>query len=362
MFKKTIFKSLKAIINAKLNHFEALKSTYGSLNAKSDAKMPKFLMDKMENLIKKWADLDFNMSSSGPTQTVASTAAAAAEKPSSANEQTDLTPTKEEIKPQPEVQDEEAAEEEEEDEMEEEEKELNEALENMIQDGMTDKTTMQTVSILKERNVILDDGELSDGENRQQSSTPPQSQISDMKHEMAMMGFRKASSIDSIKSKTIVTPIDLETHDDDQIAADLRKELNIIKLENENIDANIVSLDESTEKFVDNRKVKESTSTQSLNKLAASSSAGGANKKINGADSSSSTGVQSSSSYNLSEKEDIQLISNDLFDWLLWIDHTLETQLVTIGDMEQIQQSINKYNVSLLLFFSQIIVIWFLTV
>ena len=70
-------------------------------------------------------------------------------------------------------------------------------------------------------------------------------------------------------------------------------------------------------------------------------------------------------------KDDIEVISNDLFDWLLWIDHTLESQVnlsrnhedfilffitdlilinikvVTIGDIDEIQQSILKYIVSL---------------
>lgn len=36
---------------------------------------------------------------------------------------------------------------------------------------------------------------------------------------------------------------------------------------------------------------------------------------------------------------------NELLDWLLWINHNLNTQIVTIGNFEEIQQSINKYNV-----------------
>ncbi len=46
-----------------------------------------------------------------------------------------------------------------------------------------------------------------------------------------------------------------------------------------------------------------------------------------------------------SQDKDIELLSNDLFDWLVWIDHTLESQVVTVGDLEEIQQAIHKYNV-----------------
>ena len=47
-----------------------------------------------------------------------------------------------------------------------------------------------------------------------------------------------------------------------------------------------------------------------------------------------------------SQDKEIELLSNDLFDWLVWIDHTLESQVVTVGDLEEIQQAIHKYNVS----------------
>jgi hypothetical protein len=47
------------------------------------------------------------------------------------------------------------------------------------------------------------------------------------------------------------------------------------------------------------------------------------------------------------EDKNVDLISNDLFDWLLWIDHTLQTHVITVGDFEETQQAINKYNVRL---------------
>lgn len=45
-------------------------------------------------------------------------------------------------------------------------------------------------------------------------------------------------------------------------------------------------------------------------------------------------------------QNDMEIISNDLFDWLLWIDHNLQSQVVTVGDLEEIQQSIYKYQVT----------------
>jgi hypothetical protein len=53
--------------------------------------------------------------------------------------------------------------------------------------------------------------------------------------------------------------------------------------------------------------------------------------------------ISSSDSVNSKESDKI---ANDIFDWLLWIDHTLQSQLVTVGDIEEIQQSIQKYQVS----------------
>jgi hypothetical protein len=44
-------------------------------------------------------------------------------------------------------------------------------------------------------------------------------------------------------------------------------------------------------------------------------------------------------------QSEVEGISNDLFDWLMWIDHTLESQVVTVGDNDEIQQAIDKLNV-----------------
>ncbi|RNA24521.1 isoform B isoform X1 [Brachionus plicatilis] len=35
---------------------------------------------------------------------------------------------------------------------------------------------------------------------------------------------------------------------------------------------------------------------------------------------------------------------NDLFDWLLWINHNLSTQIITVGDIDETQLSIQKFN------------------
>ena len=67
-------------------------------------------------------------------------------------------------------------------------------------------------------------------------------------------------------------------------------------------------------------------------------------------------------------QDNVELISNDLFDWLLWIDHTLDSQVlkiklknflnklilffffhkaVTVGYLDEIQLLIQKYDVNL---------------
>jgi hypothetical protein len=42
-------------------------------------------------------------------------------------------------------------------------------------------------------------------------------------------------------------------------------------------------------------------------------------------------------------KDDIEIISNDLDDWLLWIEHTLQSQIITVGDLNENQQGIQKF-------------------
>ena len=153
--------------------------------------------------------------------------------------------------------------------------------------------------------------------------------------------FKKTPSIDSIKSKTIVTPFELEPNNVDDFNV-ISKDLNIIKLEtnetttltgllngDENMGkANAGLLDVTKSLLMSNHDLKSEQQQES-------------HTVANGDDDDS--------------KDDIDLISNDLFDWLLWIDHTLESQLVTVGDLEEINQSIQKYNVNLFVYPSLIL-------
>lgn len=45
-----------------------------------------------------------------------------------------------------------------------------------------------------------------------------------------------------------------------------------------------------------------------------------------------------------SNSQDEELYT-ELFDWLLWINHNLSTQIITVGDLDETQLSINKFNV-----------------
>lgn len=128
--------------------------------------------------------------------------------------------------------------------------------------------------------------------------------------------FKKTPSIDSIKSKTIVTPIELEPNNMDEFD-NISKELNIIKLE---ADANII----------------QTTSSSRINLI---------NNDISDMAQSNFLNNNTNSLITSNPKENINIISDDLFDWLLWIDHTLESQIVTVGDHEEMQQAILKYTV-----------------
>lgn len=132
--------------------------------------------------------------------------------------------------------------------------------------------------------------------------------------------FRKTCSIDSLKSKTIVTPIQLEINNEED--EDLRKELNIIKVETGEHFANLVTLDQI-----------EPSSFSALDSP---------NRTFN-------SQIEKPTVVNKKDSdEEIELINNDLSDWLLWIDHTLESQILTVGDLDEIQQSIKKYSVIIL--------------
>lgn len=204
------------------------------MEKQSDSRMPKFLMEKMENLIKKWTEIE----------------SAVTNEP------------------------------------------INESV-------VFDHEFKKEVMVNKEEEV---------DEKRKHSIEALSNSINAENKDTFL---KKTNSTDSIKSKTIVTPIELETNEEN---AEIRKELNIIKLEN---DSNIVN--------VNNEMCQKSESIRSSKVLTFSSTDNG--------------------EMNLEENEDLQLMSNDLFDWLLWIDHTLDSQIVVVGDLEEIKQSINKYEV-----------------
>lgn len=220
--------------------------------------------------------------------------------------------------------------------------------------------------------------------------------------------YKKTDSLDSIKSsaslksKTIVTPVDLEP--DEQ----LTQEVNIMKLEaevagpeevddddeeidnnNEDEDVNIVQSEASdsplpSEKYeepqveqkvekqiVEYERKEEPVAVvedeynddeifkmldkqdehQSISILASDLSSNhkkklsiSSIKDLNGANSVVNGGSTTAAAAAVIVKDDNELALNDLFDWLLWIDHNLQTQ-VTVGNAEEITQSISKYEV-----------------
>jgi hypothetical protein len=137
--------------------------------------------------------------------------------------------------------------------------------------------------------------------------------------------YKKAPSVESIKSlsaRTIVTPIELEPNDGHE---GLRsREVNIIKLEDtDNVGGKAAGLLHARDEH------------ESISMLTGDLST--SRNKLNGAVSNGK---------DASVGDDNEILLNDLFDWLLWIDHTLQTQVITVGNAEEIQQSISKYDVS----------------
>ena len=214
--------------------------------------------------------------------------------------------------------------------------------------------------------------------------------------------YKKTPSLDSIKSKTIVTPIELEPNLGSE---DLRKEVNIIKLESGDIDNNEEEEEEEEDEqeleheqrvgkekkppvhlidpmsHQDCRNLPQASANhnraehlvpgligdqvndehESILKLANDVSSN--KSRLNKADNKSNETavgthiaaafVTESATINpttapavASFKDDNEIVLNDLFDWLLWIDHTLQSQVITVGNLDEIQQSINKYDVS----------------
>lgn len=174
---------------------------------------------------------------------------------------------------------------------------------------------------------IIDKNNISEESNNEKSEsnekTPPNN-YNNLESQKLNGLTKTQNSIDSIKAKTIVTPIDLEPNEQ---SSNLRSEVNIIKLENESYDANIVNLDGNQE--ISRRRCSETRSSKVL---------------------------MYSNDENLENNENFEEIVDELFDWLLWMRHTLETQTVIVGDIDQIQQSINKFDVIFLILLKLIIV------
>jgi hypothetical protein len=132
-------------------------------------------------------------------------------------------------------------------------------------------------------------------------------------------------SIDSIKSKTVITPIDLEPNMDEQ--GSLAKQMNVMKLGSEEIKRNSEEdFKAAVQDYIpkDLRNQKEIYTIGDSNRLSK-----------------------------------IESISNDLYDWLTWIQHTMQSNVVTVGNVAEIQQLIQKYQVKfglLLRFFFNLIV------
>lgn len=158
-----------------------------------------------------------------------------------------------------------------------------------------------------------------------------------------MNEFKKTLSIDSIKNKTIVTPIDLEpTANDDQETQVLRNQVNIIKLEDLNDQHDLIS---NGKAYKSNDEIVSVYTNGNNGKLTKSDSLDAASYKYKIQDGTSSDNQTDRISIKLDENDDIRLILNDLFDWLLWINHTLDSQIVVLGNLDEIQQSIVKLEV-----------------
>ncbi len=156
-----------------------------------------------------------------------------------------------------------------------------------------------------------------------------------------MNEFKKTLSIDSIKNKTIVTPIDLEpTANDDQETQVLRNQVNIIKLEDLNDQHDLVS---NGKAYKSNDAIVSVYLNGSNGKITKSDSLDAASYKYKIKDGTSSEIDRIS--IKLDDNDDVRLILNDLFDWLLWINHTLDSQIVVLGNLDEIQQSILKLDV-----------------
>jgi hypothetical protein len=345
-------------LDSKLNSFNELKRTYNSLSANTTQQMPNFIVQKMENLVKRWNELEANSLNNIGNDTASSVCEKKSSKKNDAPEPPKTLPVKmfpsksgsisssspsspprysDEITPVRDVS--------------------LDAISNVSSASKTVKTTKITTTetIMTEEKLVMDakvseemqaytntfvfkeESQIKNAnifEETKSINTVTAVAFTDLNsigrtehNESQIIQFKKTPSIDSIKSKTIVTPFELEPNNVEDFNV-ISKDLNIIKLENE---TNLTSLlnDDSFERIDGSSK---SNALLDVTKSVSFSDSIKTDQIIN-----------NSSSIGDDPKDDIDLISNDLFDWLLWIDHTLESQLVTVGDLEEINQGIQKF-------------------
>lgn len=227
-------KSIKVVLNEKLNHLNDLKSIYNTLNKESNESMPESIKNKMDNLLKKWTKLETKSDDNLLGKTLVSV---------------DTTDLKTPVSQSPELK-----------------SPLNET--NANQTELT-ITTMKTTTVLSD--ILTDESDQSE-----------------------LVLLKKSISCDQTNSS--------------QVANELKRE------ESENFD------DFFTKEAQDSQQSKLVSSV---------------NDDINTDDIKKSSSFIQDSSFNAvlsiepsAAPDDIEIISNDLFDWLLWIDHTLESQVV----------------------------------
>ena len=212
-------------------------------------------------------------------------------------------------------------------------------------------TTIKTTTT--EKTILTEEANFHMNEEQEQVNKEIESSINDLT-KRSSPPFRKTTSIDSIKSKTIVTPCELEPNNAEEYEA-IAKELSIIKLTGTHMNndmPNLASLllnDDTHE--ANNRALLDITKSQvnydnnhAYNNIDNDEET---NRELTiMSNTTTTTNTSNDKITTTTNRDDIDLISNDLFDWLLWIDHTLESQLVTVGDLDEINQAIQKYDVN----------------
>lgn len=292
--------SIKSEIELKVKKFEDLKLKFASLKLESPeedsdtSKMPNYLMQKMEDLMKKWSEFDL----ATITASTANTTTTAA------------------------VQD--------------------------VQDVQDVQTVPNVPVVSSPISPISPTVPTSTSQTRFETPvSPPEEDISKPLEVMVTMREKsngvhklngsssgvfnkKTQSSESLKTTTMVTPIEIESSDAISERGDgvigNGHELNIIKLDGVSGGDQRVVIEPGVA----------GTNGMGVSDERRSS-------KVFTFSGELVLGGEEGEKLNLEDRDNLEVISNDLFDWLLWIDHTLETQLVVVGDLDQIEQLVKKY-------------------